>query len=133
MPQAANIVVKNGAAIPEDKTFELITPAPGYGNWARWALKEGPIAAVFPTLGAKSVQLSGGKVNKLTLEFQLPSSFNDTVTGLTNVGSFFAATLNVTVPNTLPESLKADSVAYLTNLVSSELVKALIRDAAPAT
>lgn len=133
MPQATDITVKNGAATPVDKTFSLITPASGYGSYAQWALKEGAIAAVFPRFSARSVQLSGGKVQKLNLEFRLPSSYLDTVTGLTNVGSFYGAKVEVTVPNTLPESLKSDSVAFLTNLINSSLIKLMLRDANPAT
>lgn len=133
MPQMTDITVENGAVPPVSKTFTAITPASGYGSWAQWALKEGAIAAVFPTLNAKSTQLSGGAVQKLELEFRLPSSYTDSVTGLTNVGTFYGAKVQVTVPNTLPESLKGDSVAFLTNLIASNLIKAMLRDASPAT
>lgn len=133
MPQATNLVVKNGASTPVDKTFTLISPAAGFGGIANWSLKEGAIAAVFPTFTAQAVQLSGGKVNKLTMKLRLPSSYLDSVTGLTNVGSFFGADVVVTVPSTFPEDKKNDAVAFLTNLLNTTLVKEMSRDATPST
>lgn len=133
MPQANDLVVKNGASTPVDKTFTLISPAAGFGSMASWALKEGAIAAVFPTFSAQAVQLSGGKIQKLTMKLRLPSSYSDAVTGLTNVGTFFGADIIVTVPNSYPENLKADAVAFLSNLINTSLVKAMSRDASPAT
>lgn len=133
MPTATNITVNNGATpTPVAKTFTLVSPASGDGGIAQWALKEGQISAVFPTLTASATKTGNGS-RKLQIKFRLPSSYTDTVTGLTNVGA--AAEMNVTfsVPNVLPESLKGDWVAFATNLLSSTLVKEMIRDAYPAT
>lgn len=132
MPQATDLIVNNGAGSPVAKTFSLITPASGDGGIAQWALKEGTISAVFPRLTA-SARATSNKSRNLTVKFTAPSSFNDTVTGLTNVAS--AAQMNVTfsVPDSYPESLKADFVAFSLNLLNTSLLKAMIRDAYPAT
>lgn len=132
MPQATDLIVNNGAGSPVSKTFSLITPASGDGGIAQWALKEGTISAVFPRLTA-SARATSNKSRNLTVKFTAPSSFNDTVTGLTNVAS--AAQMNVTfsVPDSYPESLKADFVAFSLNLLNTSLLKAMIRDAYPAT
>ena len=137
MPQAHDLVVGNGAQPPVDKTFTLLTPASGYGSIAEWALKEGPISSVFPTFTASAVKSNRtkmeGPANKLRVKFRLPSSYTDTVTGLTNVGSAFEFNGSFTVPDDFPENLKADAASFVTNLVATELVKAMMVDGLPAT
>lgn len=132
MPQATNITVKNGASTPVDKTFILVTPAAGDGGIAAWALKEGPISSVFPTITA-SAHRTANKSRKLTLKFRLPSSYNDAVTGLTSVGSAAEANISISMPDTFPEALKNDFVAFAANIVGNQLVKELMHDAYPAT
>lgn len=132
MPQATDITVKNGATTPVDKTFSLISPAAGDGGIATWALKEGPISAVFPQLTASAAK-NGNAARKLKVTLTCPSSYNDAVTGLTNVNSSAQMNVSFTIPDTYPEDKKADFVAFATNLLSSSLLKAMIRDAYPAT
>ena len=137
MPQAANLVLKNGAPTPVDKTFTLLSPAAGYGSTAEWALKEGPISSVFPRFtalvrpGNGPATRAGSKVTQLRLK--VPSSYLDTVTGLTNVLSAFEANCTVTVPSDYPESLKDDAIAFLANVFASALVKSMIKDGSPAS
>lgn len=133
MPQAVNLVVKNGAATPVDKTFTLITPAAGDGGVALWSLKEGPISAVFPSFTASSTRVAKSGTRKLHLKFRLPSSYTESVTGLTAVGSQCEINFDVRVPQDFPEALKNDFVAFAANLFSTPLVKELVRDAVPAT
>lgn len=124
MPQAIDLVVKNAANV--DKTFALITPAAGDGGVAEWALKEGTISAVFPRFTASARKTPRGRV--LTEKFRLPSSYNDTVTGLTNVGSSAEANIKISMPEDFPEVRKDDFVAYATNLFITALNKAMMRD-----
>jgi hypothetical protein len=63
----------------------------------------------------------------------VPSSYTDTVTGLTKVGSAFEADVYVSVPNDFPESLKNDAVAFTVNALQHALFKAVIRDGLPTT
>lgn len=125
MPQAINLVLKNGAGV--DKTFVLITPAAGDGSIAEWALKEGVISSVFPRITLMADKTPRGRNAKLKLK--VPSSYNDAVTGLTNVSS--AAEFNATysVPSDFPESKKDDYIAYVTNCVKDALMTACGRDA----
>lgn len=132
MPQATNITVKNGASTPVDKTFILVTPAAGDGGIAAWALKEGPISSVFPTITV-SAHRTTNKSRKLALKFRLPSSYNDAVTGLTLVGSAAEVNISVSMPDTFPEALKNDFAAFAANIVGNPLIKELIHDAYPAT
>lgn len=129
MPQATNLVIKNSAGV--DKTFTLITPAAGYGAVADWALKEGSISTVFPRLTASATKKPNSQ--NLKVKFYLPSSFTDTVTGLTNVGSRAEVNVDVAIPNDFPEALKDDFVAFSTNAFKTSLLQAMWRDATPAT
>lgn len=137
MPQAANLVLKNGAATPVDKTFTLLSPAAGYGSMAEWALKEGAISSVFPRIsvlvrpGNGPTNRAGSKVTQVRVK--VPSSYTDTVTGLTNVASAFEANISVTVPTDYPEALKDDAIAFLANCLASALVKSVIKDGSPAS
>lgn len=130
MPQAIDLTVKNGANV--DKTFTLVAPAAGMGGVAMWALKEGTISAAFPTLTAVA-QTNGGGVSHLRVKLSVPSSYTDSVTGLTNVGAGVLMDAHFRVPNVFPEALKADWVAYAVNLLNTALLKAMIKDGQPAT
>lgn len=132
MPQATDITINNGAATPVAKTFSLYSPAAGDGSWAQWRLKEGTIASVFPRIAALARQ-TPNKARTVQTKLQIPSSYTDAVTGLTKVGSTFDAEVRVTVPDDFPENLKNDASAFLSNLVNHALIKAMNRDALPAT
>lgn len=132
MPQATDLIINNGAASPVAKTFTLITPAAGDGGVAQWALKEGTISTVFPTITAQA-RTTTNSSRKLRLRVRLPASYTDSVTGLTNVGVAAEVNVDVSVPNDFPEALKNDFVAFVANGVNHALVKSLIRDALPAT
>lgn len=128
MPQAADIVINNGAGSPVAKTYTLLTPAAGDGASAKWALKEGTIGKVFPKIEVSS-RANGSNSRKTWITFTLPSSYTDTVTGLTAVGSGAQFNGYVTVPDDFPEALKNDFQAYVTNLMANVIIKACIRDA----
>lgn len=132
MPQATDLVLKNGAGTPVDKTFALYSPAAGDNSVAEWALKEGVIASVFPRISALA-RRTGNASRKVQLKLRIPSSYTDTVTGLTKVGSAFEADISCSVPDDYPESLKADAIAFTKNLVAHALIQSMIRDGLPAT
>lgn len=132
MPQAIDLVINNGASTPVAKTFTLQAPAAGYNSVAMWALKEGTIASVFPKITVLA-RPTGNSSHKSQIKLQLPSSYTDSVTGLTKVGSAFEADISVSVPNDFPEALKNDAVAFTKNLVAHALIQSVIRDGSPAT
>lgn len=132
MPIAQNLLLLNGAATPVSKTFTLLAPASGYGSIAEWALKEGSISTVFPRITISARKTANGSA-KATIKYRVPSSYLDTVTGLTKVSSAFEANIEITVPDTFPESLKNDAVAMCQSLFANDMVKAVIRDASPTT
>ena len=132
MPQAVDLVLKNGAGTPVDKTFTLYAPAAGDNSLALWKLKEGVIASVFPSITALA-RATGNNSRLTQIKLRIPSSYTDTVTGLTKVGSAFELNLSCTVPDDYPESLKADAVAFSRNLMAHALIQAMLRDCIPAT
>lgn len=135
MPQATDLVIKNAAGT--DKNFVLITPAAGYGSLAEWNLKEGTISSVFPKLTAlarpSQRAKKDGPAKHLSVRFHMPSSYTDTVTGLTLVNSAWEFNGNVTVPDDFPEALKADAVAFTTNALKTALLTSMLKDASAAT
>lgn len=132
MPQAIDLVVKNGAATPVDKTFTLLSPAPGYGQPAEWALKEGESSVLFPTFTASAAKTTNASRN-LKVKVRVPASYTDTATGLKVKLSAFEFNGTATVPDDFPENLKPDAVAYTCNLLATALVKAMMKDGYPAT
>lgn len=132
MPKAIDLVVKNGASTPVDKTFTLYAPAAGNGGVAEWALKEGTISSVFPRFTIMATPTGRGSRNA-KLKLHIPSSYTDAVTGLTQVGSAFEINVAVAVPNDFPEALRDDAVAFTKNLLAHPMVSEVIRDAMSAT
>lgn len=130
MPSAANITVKNGTNV--DKTFTLLTPAPGYGAPADWALKEGATSVVFPTFTLSATKTQN-RSRKVVMKVRVPAVYNSVETGLPVVASYFEANVDVTVPDTFPETQKDDATAYVANLIGATLPKACYRDGLPAT
>jgi hypothetical protein len=133
MPSATTFTINNGAATPVAKTFTLYAPASGDGGVAEWRLKEGAISSVFPKVTASARANAGHSARKSQIGLKVPSSYTDTVTGLTKVGSAFDARIEVTVPDDFPEALKNDAVAFLKNLVAHAIFQDLMRDGTPAT
>lgn len=130
MPAAVALVLKNAAAT--DKTFVLLAPSAGDNSVASWALQEGVISSVFPKVTASARQ-TGNAARLSQGKLRIPSSFTETVTGLTKVGSAFEFNWTATVPDDFPEALKPDAIAFSKNLISNAVIQAMMRDGLPAT
>lgn len=133
MPQAIDLVVKNGASTPVDKTFTLISPAAGYNGVAEWLLKEGVSQVSFPNLTISAARNQQRSSRTAKIRLRVPATYTDPTSGLeAHLGNFdFHAT--VTVPDVFPESMKADAVAFTANLLNHALIKSIVKDAVPAT
>lgn len=129
MPQATNITVKNASNV--DKTFTLLTPAAGDQGVAQWALKEGASMITFPQLSVVTQRKPSSR--SIRVKFFVPVISTDTITGVDSVRNRAEANLSLAIPLDFPESNKDDLVAYLTNLLSSSLMKSALRDALPLT
>lgn len=132
MPQATDLVLNNGAGSPVAKTFKLYAPSAGFGSVGVWKLEEGVIATVFPVI-TTSARQTGNRSNKMQGKLKIPSSYTDSVTGLTNVGSSFEFDFSASVPDNFPEALKNDAVAFAKNLIAHALIQSMMRTGTPAT
>lgn len=130
MPSATDLVINNGSAVA--KTFTLYNPSSGDNSVANWKLKEGTISSVFPSL-SMSAKSTGNDSRKAQFKVRIPSSYTDTVTGLTKVGSGFECNIECSVPNDFPEALKNDAIAYVKNGIANTVISACLRDGLPAT
>lgn len=125
MPQAANFTVKDGAATPVDTLFTLLTPAAGKSAAVWVAKSKGPTVATQPKV---DVSTTGTKVGRaLRLSFRLPYWVTGTDGRVTVVDSQFAS-LNTTVPDTIPDANRADFVALFANIIATALVKEMLKD-----
>ena len=130
MPAATNLVVKNASGV--DKTFTLLTPAPGYGAPAEWALKEGATSVAYPSFTLSATK-TGNRSRKVPIKVRVPAVYNSVATGLPVVSSNFEFNGSVSVPDDFPDAQKDDAVAFASGLISTALVKACFRDGLPAT
>jgi hypothetical protein len=130
MPSAATFTLPNAASV--SKTFTLLNPSAGMGSIAEWNLKEGTISGVFPKV-TTSARATGNNSKVMQGKFRLPSSYTDTVTGLTRVGSAAEFNFTSTIPDDFPEALKADYAVFASGLVAQAIINAQIKDALPAT
>jgi len=132
MPLAIDLVLANGAGTPVNKTFTLYAPSAGDNSVATWKLKEGTISSVFPVI-TTSARSTGNSSRKMQGKLRLPSSYTDSVTGLTRVGSAFEFDFSCSIPDDYPEAIKADAVAFAKNLIAHALIQSMMRDGQPAT
>lgn len=131
MPQAANLTVKNAALV--DKTFTLLSPAPGYGaQGAEWVLKEGATSVAYP-LVTLSASKTPNRSKKAAVKIRVPAVYTSVATGLPVVSSNIEFNGTCSVPDDFPDSQKDDAVAYITGVISTSLIKACLRDGLPAT
>lgn len=131
MPQAANIVVNNAAAVA--KTFTLLNPSAGLNSEARWALKEGSNASVFPRMSAVLRADSSVKGTAGVFKISMPQSYTDTTTGLVKRGSAAEFVMTNKIPDDWPESLKADWKAYIKNTLAEANVQSFLEGGAAFT
>lgn len=130
MPQAADLTVQNGAGV--DKTFTLLSPAPGNGSPAEWAQKTGATSTAYPTFSL-SAQKTQNRSRQVRVKTRVPAVYTSVTTGLPVVSSIVEFNGTFTVPDDFPDDQKDDAVAYATNVLATTIVKACLRDGLPAT
>jgi len=123
MPQAADIVVNNGAGTPVAKTFTLQVPAAGINGEARWELMEGANPGVFPQM--RAILRNDPSVKGMSSVFKIvyPASYTDTTTGLVKPLSSAEFIGTVKMPDDWPEAEKANFSAYIANTMNLTIMK----------
>jgi hypothetical protein len=123
MPQAADIVVNNGAGTPVAKTFTLQVPASGINGEARWELMEGANPAVFPKMSALLRLDPSVKGMSSVYKLTYPAAYTDTTTGLVKPLSSAEYILTVKMPDDWPDAEKANASAYFANCMNLAVFK----------
>lgn len=125
MPQQQNIVVKNGATTPVDKTFTALVPSAGDGARALWRLQEGPVVGVQPSFQSFAGPNKARNARHLDLIIQVPS-YAVAPDGTIRTNGTFHVAMTATIPNSYLEADKANTIAYVQNLIASPAVKDML-------
>lgn len=133
MPQATDLVINDGLATPVARTFALLTPSASDGSAAIWQYKAGANSSVFPTITSSARKNAARDARKLDLTVKVPYAITDTAVNVVRPGSSVMMNVTVTVPDDYPEASKADATAFMVNVFTTTLVKAMVRDAISAT
>lgn len=129
MPQMTDVVISD--SVPTARTYQMVSPG-SFGVRSDWVYKNGVVSTVFPRISALATRVDN-QAQKLLLKFSMPSSYVDAATGLTKAGTTAWVEVRVTMPDAFPEALRNDFQAFTANMVNHTLIKAMIRDALPAT
>lgn len=120
MPQATDLVLKNGAAVA--KTFSLAQPASGTSS-AIWYLREGANPSVYPNVEMSSQKGATPATRKVKLTVRVPVASVDS-SGATR--SIAAMTFDITaaVPDLVPDASRDDAIAFVSESLAASLIKA---------
>lgn len=123
MPTMAAITAKNAAGT--NVVFDVVSPAQGDGTSAIWAattLSGVAIGRPYATLVSRFNTAKNAR--KVLPALVVPYTVVDGVTGLTKVvANVEFRNGEMTSPNTVPDTFKADAVAYWQSLNASTLWK----------
>lgn len=134
MPQAQNITVKDGASTPADTQFTLMTPAAGNSPAVWNAKSKGPVTAAQPKLEISSQGFKNGRTagRKVTLTLRVPA-WSIAADQSLNISDAYFARVDVTVPDRVAASFRADGAAFIGNLIANAIIAEVFRDGyAPA-
>lgn len=132
MTAIANLTVKNGAATPVDVTFTAVTPASGFGSIAIWQVIAGAARSMYRTF-TTSVARNGAGTTIVKTKLTIPSFYTDPVSGLPILRSQAEVNVDVRVPKDFPVSELDDVAAFAGNLLSTALIKDVIKTGTPVT
>lgn len=119
MPQATNLLLKNNAA--EDKTFVLASPASA-NQPAVWFNREGANQGVYPTVLQSSAPNGARDARKVHSTLKVPVGVTGT-DGSTRRLSAMEFNLTVTIPDSVPDAIRDDAIAFFNSYVSTDLAK----------
>lgn len=123
MPHMAAITAKNAANV--NVVFDIVSPAQGDGTpsiWAATALSGTSIGRPYATLVSRWNAAKNAR--KVLPSLVVPYTVTDPVTGLLKVvANVEFRNGEMTSPNTVPDSFKADATAYWQSLNASTLWK----------
>lgn len=134
MPQATQTLVVKDASL-NDVTYDLVTPAAGYGAVAEYASKVGAtVRGAYKRFTILVRDSKGPKASKITqMKATMPFMRVDLLSSSEVVAGRAEMNVTVTIPADFPVSKLEDFVATSQNLLKTALVTAVIVDGGPAT
>lgn len=132
MSKQTNLVVKNGASTPVDVTFTAVTPSSGFGTLAIWQVISGAARSMYRTFTSETRVNSNG-TTVVTTKLTVPSFYTDPVTGLPVALEAAEVHARVRIPKNFPVSDIDDVAAFAGNLLSTALMKEVIKTGTPVT
>lgn len=122
MPQMANLTVKKADGTT-DIVFSALTPSSGDKVSAQWRSETaGASASLRPTAELRSTFNGPRTARRLDFSFQYPFTVTDSTTSVTTVKARIPASLTMTVPTEVPDTVVAEAVAQAFNILKSTLV-----------
>lgn len=123
MPQASDLALNNALEVP--KTFTLATPA-GPNASAVWYLREGANPSVYAKIECSSAPSAGGTGRKVKLSLNLPATTTNAI-GLTVAVARMSFNIDVTIPDFVPDAERDNAIAFVKDLVASELMRSVFK------
>lgn len=121
MTTMANITVKKADGTT-DIVYTALNPSSGDNVPALWRSETaGAAPALRPTIQMKSTNNGPKTARRIQVDYQYPYNLTDTTTSSTYVKSRIPMTMTLTVPGEVPDSIVAEAVNQMTNLLDSQL------------
>jgi len=132
MPSISDITATNAAAA--NVTFNAVSPSSGDNTPAVWMANSlATTRSQRPTFSV-TARKSNNKEKpgrKIVVQLMVPQV--ETINGVPTIVAYNPWNLDVTVPESLPDTKLADNTAYFASLVNSALVKSLFNTQTSAT
>ena len=123
MPNMADITVKKADGTT-NIVFSALTPSSGDKVPAQWRSETaGAAAGLRPTFDMVSQWNGPRTARRVSISGQYPATQTDTTTSATTVVSRIPFQATFTVPVNIPDTVVAEAVAQMTNLMASALVQ----------
>jgi hypothetical protein len=127
MPQMADIIVKKADGTT-NITFTALTPSSGDKVPAQWRSETvGASPGLRPTFSMDSQWNGPRTARRVNLSGQYPFTITDSTTSSTSVKARIPFQATFTVPVEVPDTIIAEAVAQITNLVASTLAQSCIK------
>lgn len=127
MPDMADIVVKKADGTTSI-TFNKLTASSGDKVPAQWRQEAtGASAALRPTFEMVSQWNGPRTARRVSTSYQYPYTITDTTTSTTTVKSRVPMQSSTAIPVEIPDTIVAEAIAQGTNLLTSTLVVASLK------
>lgn len=125
MPQASNLTINDGAVTPAAVVFTNIQPAGGNLPAVYLAKTKGPNVGAQPKIAISSTGSAKSREVRQTIRTPYWVTGGD---GVTKVLDSVFTEIRTVIPDSVPDAVRADHVAYAQNSLGVAQVKESMRD-----